>query len=74
MSAGSSVRIYRWANAPAELRAPFGDCAADSLAQIPATKRSEPYVAASFGWAQAQQVELEDGTLLIAGNRKATNG
>lgn len=70
----SATRIHRWAAAPAELRALFGDAARDSIAQIPATKRSEPYVAASFGWHEVQQVELEDGTLLIAGNRKATNG
>lgn len=65
-----AVRIYRWADAPEDLRTaldPTGTAALDWLAQVPPQKREEQL---GVDWVDVQEIELEDETLLVGGKDK----
>ncbi len=59
----SHIRIYRWADAPKHLRAPFSRKRRQWIAHIP-----QGGVFAIKTWIRILEEELEDGSKVVAGN------
>lgn len=65
------MRVFLWADAPAELREAIEAGGAGEwgyLAWIAPTNQGK--AEGAFGWTEVRQVQLEDGSLVIAGNRR----